>query len=193
MTVSDLIVSPCKIYYAATGTTLPDESVAYGGSWPAGWTALAETASPLSIDYNYDKLDYDIQESLAAVGRKKTKEALKVETTIAAITLTHLSLAWGGTVSTVAAAAGQHGYEYVKGGDITTLTQRAWGFEGQTEGGQPIRIIIYKATAVVGGKLEFGKASQTGIPLQIEAIADMTKSAGERLYYVERVTAEPTS
>lgn len=193
MSVSDLIVSPAKVYYAATGTTLPDESLAYGGSWPTGWTAVAETSAPLTINYNYDSLDYDIQESIAPVGRKKTKETLTAETVLAGITLTNLALMMGGTVTTTAAGAGQHGYEYLKGGDITTLAQKAWGFEGQTEDGQPVRIVIYKATAIAGGRLEFGKATQSGIPLQLSALADMSKSAGERLYYVERVTAEPTA
>jgi len=187
MAVSDLIVSPAKVYFGAVGATPPLTTVTYGTAWAAAWTRIAETAAPVTISYEYDVIDYDIQESLGPVNRKKTAERLKVETTLAAIDLDQLALSWQGAVTNVAQAAGVAGYEQIPGGDIVTLQQYAWGFEGQTAGGFPIRFFIWIATAIAGAPLVFGKAVQTGIPLQLQGINDMSKAAGVRLYRVDRI------
>ena len=189
MAVSDLIVSPAKVYFGAVGATPPLTTVTYGTAWAAAWTRVAETASPVTINYEFDVIDYDIQESLGPVNRKKTAERLTVETTLAAISLDQLVLSWQGSVTEVAQAAGVAAYERISGGDTAALQQYAWGFEGQTTGGFPIRFFIWIATARAGAPLEFGKASQTGIPLQLQGINNMDLAAGARLYRVDRITS----
>lgn len=197
MTVSDIIVSPCRILYSLPGVTLPADTVAVGGAWPAGWSELGYTKTPLSVEYAFEKLDYDIQESLAPVGRTKTKEGMKIETTMAELVTSYLDLAWDGTYSVTAAGAGQPAKEELLLGDTPEMTVLQWGFEGNfvsaAGNSHPVRLFVWKATAETGGKLEFGKAETTGITLKVEAISDMSKSAGQRLFKWQKITAPAAS
>jgi hypothetical protein len=194
--VSDIVITPARVYYAAVGATVPADTVAVGGSWGAGWTEVGYTAAPVTFNYSFEELEADIQQSLATVKRTKTAEALAIETTLAELSLTPLSLGTAGTVTATPAGVGQPGKEELVVGGVATLTERMWGFEGayidEDAAEFPIRVFVYKGTAVVNGALEFGKAVQTGIPLQIKALADMGKAAGSRLFKISKIL-EPAS
>jgi hypothetical protein len=196
MAVSDILVSPVRILRSPTGTTLPADSLAAGGAWPAGWTEFGYTKTPLSVEYAFESLDYDIQESLAAVGRTKIKEELKIETTLAEYNLTNLDLAWDAYLSLTSSGSGVTGKEELTLGDQPEMEVLQWGFEGSYVSAagntHPFRVIVWKATSEVGGKLEFGKADTTGIPLKLAAISDMTKSANQRLVKFVKITAPAT-
>jgi len=197
MAVADIIVSPCLIYYSTPGTTLPADTVAAGGAWPAGWTALGYTETPLSVELKRDKVEVDIQESLTPIKKAVQKEELTVETTLSELLGSELNLAWGGTYSPTAAGAGQPAKEEIIGGDVTTLTERQWGFEGKYVSAagttHPIRFYIWKGICELGCKLEFGKSKDVGIALRIEANPDMTKAVGQRVWKLVRITAPATS
>lgn len=194
--VSDIVVSKARVYYAAVGASVPADTVAVDGSWGASWTEVGYTATPLTINYSYDELDVDIQQSLAPVLRRKTSEALALETTLAELTLDGLQLGTGGTVTDTAAGAGQPGKEELTVGGVATLTERMWGIEGsyidEDAATFPVRVFVWKGTAIVNGTLEFGKAVQTGIPLQIKALADMSKTDGQRLFKVSKILEPAT-
>jgi hypothetical protein len=196
MGVSDIITTPCKIYYGTYGATLPADTVAAGGAWPAGWTALGYTKTPLSVSFTRELVEEDIQESLAIITKQAKKEEFMVETTMAEFVLTELLLGWGGANTTTAAGAGQPGMDEMVGGDDTALVERAWGFEGSYVSAagnvHPIRLFLYKGVAEFGNKLEFGKADPTGVPLKVKANPDMTKAAGQRLYMLQKMTAPAT-
>lgn len=197
MAVADIIVTPCKIYYSLAGATAPADSVAYGGAWPAGWTQLGYTKTPLSADLARDPVMAEIQESLSEIIRGYKKETLILETSLAEFTLANLGLAWGGTVSTTAAAAGQVAKEELLGGDDVFPLERQWGFEGlfvsSAGASHPVRLFIWLGVAEFGGKLEFGKSEPLAIPLRITCNPDMTKAAGQRLFKFQKVTAPASS
>lgn len=194
--VSDIIVTPATVYYAAYGATLPADTVAAGTAWGGTWTKVGYTNAPLSMLYEADELDLEIEQSLAAVDRIKTSEALTLETTLAELYLDGIQLGTGGTVTDTAAAAGQPGKEELPVGGTATLTKRAWGFEGSyvDEDGAtfPVRVFVWRATARLNGALEFGKAQAVGTPIQIKAVADMTKTAGQRLFKISKILEPAT-
>jgi hypothetical protein len=196
MAVSDILVSPVRILRSAVGTSLPADTVAAGGAWPAGWTEFGYTKQPLTVDYAFDVLDYDVQESLAPVGRTKTKESLKFETTLAEFDLTNLDKAVDGILSTTSASSGQPAKDELTLGDQPEMEVLQWGFEGSYVSAagntHPIRLFIWKATAETGTKLEFGKLDTTGISLKGAAISDLTKTAGQRLLKIQKITAPAT-
>lgn len=196
--ITDIIITPGKVWYAPVGEAFPAEDVAYDAAWGGNWAQLGYTVAPVSIGYSFETVDKTIEQSLARVGGVKSSEELMLETTLAEMSAAVAKLAFGaGTITTVAAGASQHGYETLDVGDDFALDLYAWGFEGyyfDTAGDkQPIRFFIYSGAANAGGQMEFGKAVQTGIPLQIKAIADMTQAVGSRLFQLHRVTAEPTA
>ncbi len=197
MAVADIITTPCKIYYSNPGTTLPADTVAAGGAWPAGWTALGYTTVPLSVERTAEKVIADIQESLVEIKRGNKKETFVLETTLAELDLDQLALSWGGTASTTAAGAGQPAKEELVGGDDPATLEYQWGFEGSYESAagntHPIRLFVWLGVCDFGAKLEFGKSDPTGTALRIEANPDMSKARGQRLFKLQKITAPASS
>jgi hypothetical protein len=56
----------------------------------------------------------------------------------------------------------------------------------------PVRVIVYRATAVAGGELEFVKDKITGVPFRVEGLEDMSKADGQRLFQITKITAPAT-
>lgn len=200
--VSNIEHSGARLYVAPVGESPPDETtVAYGGAWGGNWARVGFTKAPWTEAYTSEEFDITVEEHLAPVKRRRVSEMLVWETTLAEITAAYRQLAASNqdAVSTVAAGAGQDGYEETGLGDESLLTEKAWGVEMlHVESGgtlQPIRIFMWKGTAMINGNLQFSKktAEYPGIPIQIKALADPTQSEGQRLCLFQRVTAEKTS
>ena len=196
MAISDIMVSPAATFSAPVGSSLPADGLAVGAAWPSGWQSVGYTKEALTVDYKYETLKYEIQESLGAVGSRKVKEELTLETTLAEFNLSGVAESWGGIVSVTTSGSAQVGKEEIYGGDITNIPVRMWGFEGTYVDSanvvRPIRMVIYRGQADAGGKLEFGKKDTTGIPLKIVALEDMTKAVGSRMFKIIRVTSDVT-
>jgi len=194
--VSDIVIPNAKVYSAPLGTSLPADTVAVGGAWPAGWVSAGFLKEPLTITYEFDVLEVMILQSLAPVARRKTKEGLSIKTTLAEFTADFLNIALDGTVTQTAVGSGQPGKEEITFGDKATITERMWGFEGSyvDEDGAtfPIRMFVYKGNAKAGGDLVMGKEDYTGVPLEIGALSDMTKAVGARLFKIQKIL-EPGS
>lgn len=192
MAIADILYGPVSIWYAPVGESLPADSVAVEADWGGNWKKIAYTKAPLSMNYEIDELEIMVEQELTAVKRVKTGERAMFETVLAEVTSAYLALATSGTATTTAAGAGQVGKdELVVGGGIT-LDEYAWGFEGQYVSSDgtffPVRLFIYKATAMLNGALEHGKESYAGIPLQVKALVDTTKAKGSKLFKFQRVT-----
>ena len=184
---------PAMLYIAATGTALPADTVGAGIAWGGSWTQIGWTESPVTLTYEYTPAEAMIQESLAPVARWKSAETLTWETTLAETNCANIQYAIEGTLATTAAAAGVHGYTNLKVGGADTLTVRAWGFEwNETISSvvQPIRVLVYRGTATAGTAFVGGKDKANLVTLKGAAVADMTGTQGERLFYIHHVTAE---
>ena len=138
-----------------------------------------------------------VEQINGAVKRRVTNEVAIIETVLAESTPTNIGYAIGGTVTTTAAGAGQTAYQELKAGGSTILTEAAWGLEGLYENATgvkfPVRVFLYKATAILNGPLSFAKAAGLGVPIQISALNDTAKTVGEQLISIQRVTAVATS
>lgn len=198
ITVTNIILTGATIYYAPVAEADPADSVAYGTAWGGNWVEIGATGSELTIAYDRTRQDIFIQQALGPVDRRVTQETMMLETTLREITSTNLALAMDGTASTTAAGAGQVGKDELVAGGETILDQRKWGVEGMywdatNEVKRPARIFIHKATSVINGNLAFNKEEETGIPLAIEALEDLSQTLGERFFKFQRVTAPATS
>jgi len=197
MAVTDIIVTPCRILYSAVGGTLPADTVAYDGAWGAAWTELGYTKTPLTVNYEEEHVEHDIQEALAPVHAHISKKTLALETTLAEFTGANLALALNGTQTDTAAGAGQPEKEEVDMGNSNALTIRQWGFEGQyvDEDGttHPIRIFLWKGKVLANAELQFAKDDSTGIPLHIDGLMDLTQSSGEEFWQILKITEEASS
>jgi hypothetical protein len=183
--VGNIMVSPARILCSPLGTTLPANTLAPGGAWPAGWVEVGYTTEPLKFSYTFEALDVFVEQHLAPVGRVKTKEELTLETVLAELLAASLDVAWDG-----APDSDENSEEFTVG-DWRFLTQRQWGFEGDYEDDDgdhlPIRAFVWKATASTGGELTLSKSAVMGIPLKIAALVDTSKNVKERLLKVVRV------
>ncbi|MEZ4684199.1 MAG: hypothetical protein R2932_59310 [Caldilineaceae bacterium] len=198
MAVTDILISPAKIWKSPVGEALPDEtSVAYGASWGGNWENVGYTLEPLSMSYDRELFELMVEQITGPVKRRVTGENLRMETVLAEATPDNLQLAIGGTVSSTSAGASQVAFEDLDAGGEVQLDELQWGFEGFYENASgvqfPVRIFLYKATAILNGQLTFAKAAAAGVPIQISAMADTSKSVGANLIKFQRVTAAATS
>lgn len=191
MAVTEIIISAARTFYAPVGEPEVADTVVAGGSWGGNWTQLGLTATPLSAAYETEETEADVQEYLAPAKRKKTSENFMLETTLAEFTLDNMQLGTQGTVVESQAGVGQPGKEDLEVGGVSVLDELMWGFEGlyNEESGTPfpVRLYVWRATAKLNGALEFGKTTQTGIPLQIKGLA---QDASGSLFKITRITAE---
>lgn len=200
MAASDIMIAPANLWYSAYGVALPDETtVAYGAAWPTGWTSVGYTLTPLVMNYEASDFELEVQQIPNPIKRQKTKETLMLEATLAELTAINIKLAMSSqqTIGTTAAGASQHAYEELKMGGETFYPEYQIGFEGYTLDSSnrqlPCRIFLYRAHIILNGKLEFAKAAAAGIPVQIKALPDTTKTAGQQLLLFQRVTGWKTS
>ncbi len=199
-TAANILVSPAQVYISPTGTALPDETtVVAGASWGASWTDLGYTLTPLAMGVEMETFELEVEQTPNPVAMLQTKQTASFEVTLAELTAANLKYALSSrtTIVTVAAAANQHGFDTLKVGGDTQLPTYQLGFEGvqlDANGNKLVkRVFIYKAILTMGGKLEFSKKAPAGIPLQVMAIADTSKTAGEQLFEIQFVTAWKTS
>ena len=200
MAVADILVGPINLWYSPVGTALPSiNTVAVGAAFGAGWVSPGTTLVPLSMSYEAEELDVEVEQYPSPITRARTKETLVLETQLAEYTALNLKTAFAGTgaITTVAAGASVHASDsYSFGGDIL-LPQLQWGFEtwvlDASSNKLPKRVFIYKATALLGGKLEFSKKSALGVPLKINALVDTGKAAGAQLMIFQIATGWKTS
>ena len=198
MSTADIIIGPARIFSAPIGTALPADSVAYGATWasPVGWEEIALTKTPLTMNRDLSTTDVMVEQSTLPVKRVATEEKVSFETTLAELTADLLKLAMGGTVTDTAAGAAQVGKEELVSGGSAILAERTWAVEGvyTTTAGVnfPIRLQIYRATAVLNGELSFGKEDSAGIPLKIDALGDLSKAVGAQLFKFQKVLAAAT-
>lgn len=194
--VTDIVVTPAALWVGTLVAALPADTLAVGAAWPAGWTKVGFTKESVKLAYEFDDLEIEIQQSLGPVDSVRIKEGAKFETVLAELAADAIALGWDGTVTQTPAGVGQPGKEELPIGGTATLTKRQWGIEGsyRDEDGAlfPIRVFIWKGVATAGGELEFAKADYTGVPLQVKALADMTKAAGSRLFKLQKIL-EPAS
>lgn len=197
MAVADILLSPARIFYAAVGTPLPNpNSVAYGAAWTAPWADLGYTLAPITVGFNQEIYKLEVQQVTLPIKGLITMQEVTIETTLAEITAANLLLAFGGAITTTAAGTSQVALEELKSGGSSSIPYYAWGLEGlyvdASNNQLPVRVLIYRGSAVLNGNLTFAKAEPVGIPLQITAWADTTKTAGQQLWTFQKTTAPHT-
>lgn len=200
MAVADILISPIKIYTSALAVALPDEtSVAAGASWGGSWTDLGYTLGPLTMKKDDETFELEVEQIGIPVKQIRSKEMVQIEVSLAELTAANLKIAFGSTstITTMAAGASQHGFDSFPFGGEVLLPEAQYGFEGyvlDSSNRQLVkRFFFYKATASMGGSLEFTKKAATGVPLRLTVLADTSKAAGAQLGIAHLVTAWKTS
>lgn len=198
MAVTDILVTPAKIYRAPVGEALPDETtVAYGAAWGGNWTDLGYTLEPVSLSYETETFKLMVEQITSPVRTVRQEENVAIETVLAELTGANLALVLDGTTTTTAAGVNQAGYDRIQAGGSVSLSEYAWGFEGfrltATNARLPVRVFIYRGSAVLNGQLTFAKSAGVGIPIRIEAMPDTTLTAGQQILEIHNVTAAPTT
>lgn len=198
MAVTDILITPAKIWKSPVGEALPDETtVAFDASWGGNWDNVGYTLQPLTMSYDRTLFELEVEQVTGVVKRRVTKEMAAFESVLAEATPDNLQLAIGGTVTTTAAGASQVAFEDLDVGGEIQIDELQWGFEGFYENAAgakfPVRVFVYKATSILNGQLTFAKAAAAGVPIQISAEADTGKAVGSQLIKFQRVTAVATS
>ena len=198
MAVTDILVTPARVWKSPVGEALPDETtVAYNASWGGNWTDVGYTLQPVTVAYDREIFELMVEQVPGPVKTRVTNETLKIETVLSDVTPDNLQLAVGGAVTTTAAGASQVAFQDLDSGGKIQLDELQWGLEGLYEDASgtqfPVRLFVYKAVSVLNGPLNFAKAAGVGVPLSITGLLDTSKSVGAQLMKFQRVTAAATS
>jgi hypothetical protein len=185
MPAADVLITPVWVWTSPVGTARPYEEVPYGANWP-GWKRLGYTDKPLTVNLEREIQKKMVEQAMSKIGSKVTGETLTLETSLAEFTLSNLQLLWPGILTITPASAGVPGTEKLVGGNAVCLSTIQWGFEGLYQNEDcsvnlPLRFYCI-GEAEMGGQLEFGKATQTGIPLKVEGSFDFGGTHGGTLY-----------
>ena len=190
MAVADIMHGPVKLYRAPVGTTPPADTVAVDGTW-IGWTAFGYTKEALTSNYEFDEQEIKVQQALTAVERFKSAENLTLKTTLAELTPANMQITTSGTATTTPADTGQPPKDELVVGGESVIDKYAWGFEGtytDSAGATfPIRLFVWKGTAKMAGEQEHGQEGYVGIPIEVKALADLSKAVGQQLYKFQRI------
>lgn len=197
--VTNIEHSGAILWVSVVGVTIPNKtSIDYGDAFGTGWTRVGFTKAPWTEAYTSEEYDLEVEEHLAAVKRRRIREELVWETVLAEITADYRQLAASNqdAVTPVVKDATHDASETTGFGDVSLLTEKQWGVEmlhieaGGTK--QPIRIFMWKGTAMINGVLQFSKKTTEypGIPIQIKGLIDTSQAEGQRLCLFQRVTEE---
>lgn len=198
--VTNIITGGAVLWNAPVAEPLPDESTVFvGAAWGGNWERVGFTKAPVTMAYELEEMEVEVEEYLAPLKRIKIKEGAMIETVLAELTSEYLALAFSaGQVTTVAAGVGQRAYDEIGVGGQVFLDEKVWGIEGtyiDAAGDQfPVRLFLWKATTTMNGSLTFSNRNgeYPGIPFQIKTLADPSQPAGQNLFKFQRVTAKAT-
>jgi hypothetical protein len=175
-----LLITAALLYQAPVGEPLPDVSqIGYGEPWGGNWRHLGYTLEPLRFSLESDLVRVRVEQLLSAVRIFQRREELVLETTLAELSDENLQLALDGAITV------GDGYAEIEAGGDFAMRDWAWGFEGYrlSDSGDKlaVRFFVHRGVAVLGGPVRMGKGVATGLPLRIEAVADLTRPAGKQL------------
>lgn len=199
--VSNLMLSHAWVYFAPVGEAFPsNDTIEFNEAWGGNWVRLGWTKTPVKLNYAQDIVSYEVEQVLSPILNRRQGEKATIETELAEIIGTNLNLAIDGTLTTANAGASTRATETLTVGGKIGITEYTWGLEGliKNDGAAaniplPMRVFFYKGTAEINGALEFSRKSMGGIPFKVNAVADPSRTVGDQLMRIVRVTGKTTS
>lgn len=182
-TVYNITFSSANLWIAEVGTPSPAAGLGYGLAWPTGWLTPSgyEGAVNLKLENTLaPKIDDRV---MGAVGHVITDKKASMSITLNYFDLENLNLAWGGTLTEVAAAVGVPAYKHLAVGSQSTVKNRLWGVEGfwDDNGTRRASRAIMMGNALKGSEIVYDRKKQIGIKLEIEAVFDLSKPTNSQL------------
>lgn len=139
------------------------------------YTYAGYTQEGINFGVSVTRGAIDVDQLLESLFTPITGREMTFSTNLAQWTATNLQLAFGqGTISTVAAGAGTHGYTELSIGDVEPDTYYSWLIDiEQQDTGEPIRILGYKMVPVGSVESTFGDLeSNAQVPIELQVLPD---------------------
>ena len=183
-----IVIGTARIYYANVGETFPANNVLAGAAWGGNWVELGETTKPLTQTIALKTLEIMSDQSMGAVKRVITDRSVSFETELIEFDAAKFALVTGGTKTTpTAAGTGTKGVDKVTIGSAPCLDEFAFGFEmaytiADCADTLWIRGVMPRGTASKDVKFDYGRKSNTGVPIAFEGLADTSKAVAEQFF-----------
>lgn len=195
--VTNILKSGAVAWIAPVATAFPDETtVVAGAAWGGAWVRMGFTKEPLTLAYEDENHNVEVEEFLGPVSRIKIGESAMMETVLSEFAADYLQYALDGAVTAVAAGASQKGYSELLVGNDSKKTEYAIGFEtiryNSSGVALPQRFGFWRCTLRLNGELKFSRRDDdhTGVPLQAEGLVNVSTG---RILWSNLVTAPATS
>lgn len=150
--------------------TLPEDTVALGGEWPAEWVAPGATTEGLSFEFERSTQTITIEEQMTPVDERTQSLTFTANVTLAEDTLKTMRIAYGGgVIETTAAATGTPGIStLVIAEEMETF---AFAFEGQNEFGYWRRVLIPRVKSRANVQTAYRRAeAQRSYPIGLASL-----------------------
>lgn len=154
---ANYLVGVAQVYLAPFGTAGPALTVAYGGTWPAGWLATGYTETGLTVNMNRKVNSLYVEELSEPIATVVDTNDPTLDVTFAEDTLQSMAWAYGGgTITQTAAATPDPAYATLVLAE--NLEQLAMGFEGSAPDGNFRRVIIPQVVSAGKAKTQYQRA-----------------------------------
>lgn len=188
VTVTNLIAGPADLYIGNFGATEPADSAVASAPASATWTDLGGTREgvKLIVEQEYMKLEAD--QSVDRLGSRLTSREVRIETSLAEITLANIQNALN--AGTIASSASFATYDPPIGDSAATQTSyKALIFDGWAPGASPFRrrVIVRKIISAEGvGEVTADRENQSVLPV---VFVGHYVSASTRIFHIVDQTA----
>lgn len=189
--VEEILTGVGELYLAPVGTAKPDLEDVPG----AAWTALGYTDGGVTLNLEQKIDEHRVDQETGAVEASRSEESLKIETSLAEVTLENLGRVLGRTVAVTAAASGVIGKRSVGLYRGAAVQKYALLYRGSSAyGAFPAQ--YYVPVCYFGGniKQEYKKDGKVLIPCEFNALVNPNASSeAEKFGVYEMQDAEATA
>jgi hypothetical protein len=165
------------LYLAAKGTSVPALT-----SLPVDFSSFVTpgyTDDGVEFVYTPTFKDITVDEEMAPIDKLLTAEKLVINVKLAETTLNNLAKAIAGSSLSLNSPAGT---SVLKFGSASSTNELVLGFSGPAPGGNATRVIIvYRVKSTAPVTFKYQREDKMIYNVQFEALADSSKSAGQRL------------
>lgn len=167
--VANMYYGDADVYADETALYAALDDVDYDGDWGADWTPFGYSEDGVETEKNTDTDDIKASESVTPLGTLVTGVNFIVRISVIESTLEFMKVAFGGgSLSTVAAGAGQIGRKTLKLG--TSLDRYAIGFEVENELGFWTRMYVPRVQSVATVGTAYKLNGIRAYPIEFRAI-----------------------
>lgn len=148
-----------QVYNPAVPPVLPPRTTTLNTLWAAPWTSIGASAGGIDFNFSRTLTPITIEEQAVPIAQVTKTANFSFTVELSEDTFKSMQLAYGGgTITTVAAATAQPGYQTLA--PSAEVVQYSFGFEAMNEFGFPRRVLVPIVIANAQVKTQYNRSTK---------------------------------